>query len=199
MAESASHGPSFSLPLSPPPLSSLSETARGHNYTFPQRFPLNFSPYITFLGHIINSLSPTFSSPAAVPPKYSPYTPLQYKILFSIPTFYLLTIFLLLLIQTGPTRTVQGGERARATASGVLFISAAWGASQGAALRAQGRPCSRHSRGGGGRAASAAASLSLSPSALHSCSCWKPPRDNYFLLLAGAVIVSRPAAAATTV
>jgi hypothetical protein len=42
----------------------------------------------------------------------------------------------------------------------VLFISAAWGASQGAALRAQGRPCSRHSRGGGGRAASAAASLS---------------------------------------
>jgi hypothetical protein len=39
---------------------------------YPQRLPLNFSPYITFppiFPHI-------FSSPAAVPPKYSPYTPL---------------------------------------------------------------------------------------------------------------------------
>jgi hypothetical protein len=37
---------------------------------------LNFSSYIFFC-HIINILSPTFSSPAAVPPKYCPYTPLQ--------------------------------------------------------------------------------------------------------------------------
>jgi hypothetical protein len=80
---------------------------------YPQRFPLNFSPYITFLGHIINSVSPTFSSPAVVSPKYSPYIPLQYKISFSIPTFHLLSIFLLLLIEGGPTGTVVGGERAR--------------------------------------------------------------------------------------
>jgi hypothetical protein len=53
-----------------------------------------------------------------VPPKYSPYTPLQYKILFFIPTFYLLSIFLLLLIQSRPTRTLQGGARARAAAGG---------------------------------------------------------------------------------
>jgi hypothetical protein len=46
-----------------------------------------------------------------VPPKYSPYTPLQYKISFSIPTFHLLSIFLLLLIEDGPTGTVEG-ERA---------------------------------------------------------------------------------------
>jgi hypothetical protein len=70
---------------------------------YPQRFPLNFSPYITFLSHIINSVSPTFSSPAVVSPKYSPYIPLQYKISFSIPTFHLLSIFLLLLIEGGPT------------------------------------------------------------------------------------------------
>jgi hypothetical protein len=78
----------------------------------PDMFPLNFSPYITFLGHIINSLSPTFSSPAVIPPKYSPYTPLQYKISFSIPTFHILSIFLLLLIEGGPTGTVEGGARA---------------------------------------------------------------------------------------
>jgi hypothetical protein len=80
---------------------------------YPQRFPLNFSPYITFLDHIINSVSPTFSSPAVVSPKYSPYTPLQYKISFSIPTFHLLSIFLLLLIEDEPTGTVVGGESAR--------------------------------------------------------------------------------------
>jgi hypothetical protein len=44
---------------------------------YPQRFSLNFSPYITFLRHIINISSPIFSSLAAVPPKYSPYNPLQ--------------------------------------------------------------------------------------------------------------------------
>jgi hypothetical protein len=42
-----------------------------------QRLPLNFSPYITFLRHIINISSPTFLSPAAVSPIFSPYTPLQ--------------------------------------------------------------------------------------------------------------------------
>jgi hypothetical protein len=42
-----------------------------------QRLPLNFSPYITFLRHIINISSPTFSSLAAVPSIFSPYTPLQ--------------------------------------------------------------------------------------------------------------------------
>jgi hypothetical protein len=40
---------------------------------YPQRLPLNFSPYITFPP----IFPPIFSSPAAVPPKYSPYTPLQ--------------------------------------------------------------------------------------------------------------------------
>jgi hypothetical protein len=47
-----------------------------------------------------------------VSPKYSPYIPLQYKISFSIPTFHLLSIFLLLLIEGGPTETVVGGARA---------------------------------------------------------------------------------------
>jgi hypothetical protein len=37
-----------------------------------QRWPLNFSPYITFLCHIINISLPNFSSPAAVPPILSP-------------------------------------------------------------------------------------------------------------------------------
>jgi hypothetical protein len=78
----------------------------------PDMFPLNFSPYITFLGHIINSLSPTFSSPAVIPPKYSPYTPLQYKISFSIPTFHILSIFLLLRNSgRGSARAAAGGER----------------------------------------------------------------------------------------
>jgi hypothetical protein len=90
--------------------------AAGRRLGYPQLFPLNFSPYITFLGHIINSVSPTFSSPAVVSPKYSPYTPLQYKILFSIPTFHLLSIFLLLLIEGGPTGSGRG--RARAAAGG---------------------------------------------------------------------------------
>ena len=67
--------------------------------------------YITFLGYIINSLFSIFSSSAVVPPKYSLYTPLQYKISFSIPTFHLLSIFLLLLIEGGSTGTVEGGAR----------------------------------------------------------------------------------------
>ena len=77
-----------------------------------------FSPYIIFLGHIINSVPPTFSSPTVVFPKYFLYTPLQYKISFYIPTFHLLSIFLLLLIESGPTETVVGGERARAAPGG---------------------------------------------------------------------------------
>jgi hypothetical protein len=52
--------------------------------------PPKFSPYITFLGHIINIPPPIFSSPAAVPSKYSPYIPLHYKISFFIHTFHLL-------------------------------------------------------------------------------------------------------------
>jgi hypothetical protein len=43
----------------------------------PQRFSLNFSPYITFLCHIINISSPTFLSPVVVLPIFFPYTPLQ--------------------------------------------------------------------------------------------------------------------------
>jgi hypothetical protein len=39
---------------------------------YPQPLPLNFSPYIIFPP----IFSPIFSTPAAVPPKYSPYTPL---------------------------------------------------------------------------------------------------------------------------
>jgi hypothetical protein len=35
--------------------------------------PLNFPPILLFL----SIFSPIFSSPATVPPKYSPYTPLQ--------------------------------------------------------------------------------------------------------------------------
>jgi hypothetical protein len=90
-----------------------------------QRFPLNFSTYITFLGHIINNISSTFSSPAVISPKYSPYTPLQYKISFSIPTFYLLSIFLLLLIEAGPIGTVEGGARC---SCGRERSTAAWSA-----------------------------------------------------------------------
>ena len=86
--------------------------AAGRRLGYPQLFPLNFFPYITFLGHIINSVSPTFSSPAVVSPKYSPYIALQYKISFSIPTFHLLSIFLLLLIEGGPTGSGRGRARA---------------------------------------------------------------------------------------
>jgi hypothetical protein len=39
---------------------------------YPQQFTLNFFHYITFLCHIINRLFSTFSSPTAVPSKYSP-------------------------------------------------------------------------------------------------------------------------------
>jgi hypothetical protein len=56
---------------------------------YPQRFPLNFSPYITFLGHIINSVSPTFSSPAVVSPKYPPIPHYNIKYYF----LYLLFIY----------------------------------------------------------------------------------------------------------
>jgi hypothetical protein len=59
-----------------------------------------------FLGHIINSLSHIFSSPTAISLKYSPILYYNYKILFSIPTFYQLLIFLLLIIRSGPTSTV---------------------------------------------------------------------------------------------
>jgi hypothetical protein len=48
-----------------------------------QPLPLNFPPYITFL--------PIFSSPAAVPPKYSPIPHYNYKILFSISTINFLS------------------------------------------------------------------------------------------------------------
>jgi hypothetical protein len=43
------------------------------NWGYAQPLPLNFSPYITF--PLFFPLF--FSSPTAVPPKYSPYTPLQ--------------------------------------------------------------------------------------------------------------------------
>jgi hypothetical protein len=44
---------------------------------YPQRFFLNFSPYISFLHHIVNISSPTFLAPATVLPKFSSYIPLQ--------------------------------------------------------------------------------------------------------------------------
>jgi hypothetical protein len=39
--------------------------------------PFKIPPYITFLCHIINISPPKFSSPEAVPPILSPYTPIQ--------------------------------------------------------------------------------------------------------------------------
>jgi hypothetical protein len=58
---------------------------------YPQALPLNFSPYITFLGHIINISPPIFSSPAAVPPKYPPIPHYNCKISFSISTINFLS------------------------------------------------------------------------------------------------------------
>jgi hypothetical protein len=54
---------------------------------YPQPLPLNFSPYITFLP----IFPPIFSSPAAVPPKYSPIPHYNYKISFSISTINFLS------------------------------------------------------------------------------------------------------------
>jgi hypothetical protein len=49
---------------------------------YPQPLPLNFSSYITFPPIV----PPIFSSPAAVPPKYSSIPHYNYKISFSIST-----------------------------------------------------------------------------------------------------------------
>jgi hypothetical protein len=54
---------------------------------YPQSLPLKFSPYITF-PPIFPSI---FSSPAAVPPKYSHISYYNYKISFSISTINFLS------------------------------------------------------------------------------------------------------------
>lgn len=96
---------------------------------YPQRFLLNFSPYITFLRHIVKISSPTFSSPAAVPPIFSPILHYNHKISFHIPTFHQLSIFLLLIIGDGPTATVEGEEPdARYSRREREKGTAAWGA-----------------------------------------------------------------------
>jgi hypothetical protein len=80
--------------------------------------PSKILPLYHFLRHIINILSPASLSPAAVPPKLFPYTPLQHKISFSIHTFHLLLIFLLLKIKSGPRSThtrTRGGEKRTST------------------------------------------------------------------------------------
>jgi hypothetical protein len=60
---------------------------------YPHQFPLNFSPYITFLRHIINILLLIFSSPAAIPLYYPPIPHYNYKISLSN-TIYLLLLFI---------------------------------------------------------------------------------------------------------
>ena len=80
---------------------------------YPQRFPLNFFTYITFLRHIISISLIIFSSPVAIPLNTSPIPHYNYKISFSIPTFYPLSIFHLLTIHRGPTAVVPNSVRAR--------------------------------------------------------------------------------------
>jgi hypothetical protein len=62
----------------------------------PQRWSLNFSPYITFSCHIINISLSNFSSPAAVPPILSPIPYYNYKISLSNLIYLLLLFFHLL-------------------------------------------------------------------------------------------------------
>jgi hypothetical protein len=69
----------------------------------------NFFPYITFLRHIINILSPTFLSSIAVFHIFSPYSPhYNYKILLSN-LIHLLLVFFLQLLNRGDR---EGGATA---------------------------------------------------------------------------------------
>jgi hypothetical protein len=81
-----------------------------------QRFTLNFSPYITFLRHIVNISSSTFLPPATVSPKFFPYTPLQHKILFSIHIYHHLSIFL------STNNTSEHGNQWKGAATVVLLM-----------------------------------------------------------------------------
>jgi hypothetical protein len=83
----------------------------------------------------------------------------NYKISLTNTTHHLLPFFLHLLKTHRINKQWEGESRTHAVCSVFLFSSAAWRGLQGTALRAQGRPCSRHTRGGGGRAATAAVSL----------------------------------------
>jgi hypothetical protein len=62
------------------------EILPGSAWGYPQPLPLNFFPYIIF-----PLFPPIFSSPAAVPPKYSPIPHYNYKISFSISTINFLS------------------------------------------------------------------------------------------------------------
>jgi hypothetical protein len=57
---------------------------------YPQLFPLNFSPYITFLRHIINISPLNFHLPQRFPLYYPPIPHYNYKILLSNPIHFLL-------------------------------------------------------------------------------------------------------------
>jgi hypothetical protein len=62
---------------------------------YPQPFPLNFSPYITFLGHIINISFPIFHLPQQFPlntPPISHYT-IKYHFLYILFIYYKFFIY----------------------------------------------------------------------------------------------------------
>jgi hypothetical protein len=89
-----------------------------------QRLPLHFSPYITFLCHIINILSPTFSSPATILSIFSLIPHYNYKISLSKSTHHLLPFFHLLKTNTTNKQCKRESET-RAICSVSLFTSAA--------------------------------------------------------------------------
>jgi hypothetical protein len=83
----------------------------------PQRFSLNFSLYITFLRHIINISFPTFSSPVAVSPIFSPYIHYNYKISLSNHIHHLLPFFLHLLKNNRTNAQLKGDGELTLTAA----------------------------------------------------------------------------------
>jgi hypothetical protein len=95
---------------------------------YPQRFPLNFSPISLFCVTSSTFHPLFFHLPQRFPLNTPPIPHYNYKISFSIPTFHLLSIFLLLLIEGGPIGTVEGGTRTRATAGEREKMTEAWGA-----------------------------------------------------------------------
>jgi hypothetical protein len=88
--------------------------AKGHCWGYPQPLPLNFSPCITFPP----IFSPIFSSPAAVPPKYSSIPHYNYKISFPISTInflstnnYLWTHSTMFRVMNSDTLDLEGERR----------------------------------------------------------------------------------------
>jgi hypothetical protein len=83
-----------------------------------------FFSYITFLCHIINISSPTFSSPAAVLSIFSSIPHYNYKISLSKSTHHLLPFFHLLKINT-TNKQWKGESGTHAICSVLLFLYAA--------------------------------------------------------------------------